>query len=378
MCSRRDNNNKGRDNNNKEMKRLRIFAIFTLLLLCRANNAASQVVVNVSMDTTRILIGEQVLMKVRVSAAGNDLIVMPEFPDSVLVEGVEVLSHYTEKSGPIDQGRRQAITEAYRITSFDSAVYYIPPIEVRVGDSVYKSKRGIALEVISPQVDTTHIDKFFGPKDIASVYYDWDDLRMPMGLWAMGVVLLLLALYMAIQIKNNHRILPNIRLRLEGPPHKWAMRQIAKLRNTRPHNPDEAHRYYAGLTDIVRTYIARRYGFKATAMTSAQIIEHLKGANDPHLLQELQEMFEAADLVKYAGLNQQVDENDRNLLIAMEYVNATKDPGDEKKQIKPKEAATVKRSRMRRDILLAANIVLALVGAGIVARAVWMVYNMYY
>lgn len=371
MCSRRYNNN-------KEMKRLRIFAIFTLLWLCWANNAAAQVVVNVSMDTTRILIGEQVLMKVRVSAASNDLIEMPEYPDSVLVDGVEVLSHYTEKSEPIDQGRRQAITEAYRITSFDSAAYYIPPIEVRVGDSIYKSKRGIALEVISPQVDTTHIDKFFGPKDIANVYYDWDDLRKPMGLWALGVVLLLLALYMAIQIKNNHRILPNIRLKLEGPPHKWAMRQIAKLRNARPHNPDEAHRYYAGLTDIVRTYIARRYGFKATAMTSAQIIEHLKGANDPHLLQELQEMFEAADLVKYAGLNQQVDENDRNLLIAMEYVNATKDPGDEKKQIKPKEAATVKRSRMRRDILVAANIVLALVGAGIVAWAVWMVYNMYY
>lgn len=360
------------------MKRLRIFALLTLLWLTAVGNAADKVVVNVRMDTTRILIGEQVLMKVRVSASSHDLIVMPDYPDSVLVEGVEVLSHYTEKTESLDQGRRQAITEAYRITSFDSAAYYIPPIEVRVGDSIYKSKRGIALEVISPQVDTTHVDKFFGPKDIASVYYDWDDLRQPMGLWAVGVVLLLLALYIGIQIKNNHRILPNIRLRLEGPPHKWAMRQIARLRTQRPHDPDEAHRYYAGLTDIVRTYIARRYGFKATAMTSAQIIQRLQGTNDPHLLQELQEMFEAADLVKYAGLNQQVDENDRNLLIALEYVNATKDINEGKRPIKPKEDATVRRSRFRRDMLVAADVLLALAGAGLVAWAVWVVYNMYY
>ncbi len=360
------------------MKLLRFFAIFALLWLTDVGNAAAQVVVNVSMDTTRILIGEQVQMKVRVSASSRDLIVMPNYPDSVLVEGVEVLSHYTEKSEPLDQGRRQAITEVYRITSFDSAAYYIPPIEVRVGDSVYKSRRGITLEVISPQVDTTHIDKFFGPKDIANVYYDWDDLRLPMILWALGVILLLIALYMAIQIKNNHRILPNIRLRLEGPPHKWAMRQIDKLRSVHPHNPDEAHRYYAGLTDIVRTYIARRYGFKATAMTSAQIIEHLQGANDPRLLKELQEMFEAADLVKYAGLTQQVDENDRNLMIAMEYVNATKDTDEGRKPVKPKEDTTVKRSRMRHDILVVANILLTLAGIGLVGWAAYIIYNLYY
>lgn len=365
-------------NNEYKMKRLRIFAILSLLWLTMLGNAADNVVVNVRMDTTRILIGEQVLMKVRVSADINDVIVMPNYPDSILVEGVEVLSHYTEKNETLDQGRRQAITEAYRITSFDSAAYYIPPIEVRVGDSVYRSKKGIALEVISPQVDTTHIDKFFGPKDIAEVYYDWDDLRLPMILWALGVILLLLALYMGVQIKNNHRILPNIRLRLEGPPHKWAMRQINKLRSARPHNPDEAHRYYADLTDIVRSYIARRYGFKATAMTSAEIIQRLQGANDPRLLNELQEMFEAADLVKYAGLTQQVDEDDRTLMIALEYVNATKESGEPKKPVTAKEDTTVKRSRMRRDVLLAANVLLALVGIGLVGWAAYIIYNMYY
>lgn len=338
----------------------------------------AQVVVNMLMDTTRILIGEQVEMKVRVSANSRDLIIMPDFPDSVLVEGVEVLSHYLEKSETIDQGRRQVLTESYRITSFDSASYYIPPVEVQVGDKVYKSKHGLTLEVISPDVDTLHADKFFGPKDIAEVYYDWSDLRQPICFWAIGTILLFLALYVAVQIKNNHRILPNIRIRFDGPPHKWAMRQIAKLQNTAPRSAEDAHRYYAGLTDIIRTYISRRYGFKATAMTSQQIIDALKETNDPNLLKELKEMFEDADMVKYAGLVAEKDNVAHNLKVAIDYVNATKDSADEKTTNKIKEEPTVRRSRVRRNMLIAADVLLLALGAGLVAWSAWIVYNLYF
>ena len=341
--------------------------------------AKAQVNVMVKMDTNQIFIGEQVLLKLKVSAGANDVVIVPEFPDSVLVEGVEVLSHYRESNASLDAGRRQSIVEAYRITSFDSALYYIPPMEVQVGDSVYKSKGGMALKVVSPDVDTTKLEKFFGPKENAEVYYDWSDLKRPFMLWMLGVLLLIAAAYMAVQIKNNHRILPKLKLHLEGPPHKWAMRQIARLQGNRPEEASDAHRYYADLTDIVRTYIARRYGFKATAMTSAQIIERLQGANDPKLLAELQEMFEAADFVKYAGLNTAIDENDRNLLIAIEYVNATKEAESEKaRKPKLKEEPKVKRSRRQRNLLIAANVAVALAGVFFFVWAVVIMYNMYY
>ena len=228
-------------------------------------------------------------------------------------------------------------------------------------------------------VDTTKVDKFFGPKENAEVYYDWSDLRRPFLLWLLGVLLLIAAAYMAVQIKNNHRILPKLKLHLEGPPHKCAMRQIAKLQTNRPEAPEEAHRYYADLTDIVRTYIARRYGFKATAMTSAQIIERLRDANESKLLAELQEMFEAADLVKYAGLNTAIDENDRNLVIAIEYVNATKETeADKKRAPKLKEEPKVKRSRRQRYLLIATNVAVALAGLTLFVWSVVTMYNMYY
>ena len=361
------------------MKQIQYILSLVVVLLMVPAPISAQVNVTLRMDTNQIYIGEQVLLKLKVSAESKDIVIVPEFPDSMLVEGVEVLSHYRESTAQLDAGKRQAIVEAYRITSFDSALYYIPPMEVQVGDSVYKSKAGMALKVVSPDVDTTKVDKFFGPKENAEVYYDWSDLRHPFLLWMLGVLLLIVAAYIAVQIKNNHRILPKLKLHFEGPPHKWAMRQISRLKDNRPTEASDAHRYYADLTDIVRNYIARRYGFKATAMTSAQIIEHLQGANNPRLLAELQEMFEAADLVKYAGLNAAIDENDRNLLIAIEYVNATKETEiDKKRQPKPKEESVVRRSRQRRALLLGVNILVALAGVALFVWAVVIMYNLYY
>ncbi|MBO4593014.1 MAG: hypothetical protein J5678_02335 [Bacteroidaceae bacterium] len=362
------------------MKLLSAKTIFLLsLLLAVVISGKAQVSITLKMDTNQIFIGEQVLMKLKVSAPSNAVVIVPQFPDSVLTDGVEVLEHYRESTASFDGGRRQTLVEAYRITSFDSALYYIPPLEVQVGDSIYKSKTGMALKVISPDVDTTKVDKFYGPKENAEVYYDWSDLRRPFLLWLLGVVLLLAAAYMAIQIKNNHRILPKLKLHFDGPPHKWAMRQIEKLKGNRPTEPEEAHRYYAGLTDIVRTYIDRRYGFKATAMTSAQIIDRLQGSNDPKLLSELQEMFVAAVLVKYAGIKADIDENDRNLLIAIEYVNATKETeAQTKRSQRPKEEPKVRRSRQRRTLLVCVNVAVAAAGIALFTWAAVIMYNMYY
>lgn len=361
------------------MTTFRKIAATLVLSLAAFISAGAQVNAVLKMDTNQIFIGEQVLLKLKVSAGIDDVIIVPDFPDSVLVDGVEVLSHYRESMESIDAGKRQTIVEAYRITSFDSALYYIPPMEVQVGDSIYKTKGSMALKVISPDVDTTKLDKFFGPKENADIYYDWHDLRRPFLLWLLGVIMLLLAAYMAVQIKNNHRILPKLKLHFDGPPHKWAMRQIAKLQANRPELSSDAHRYYANLTDIVRTYIARRYGFKATAMTSAQIVERLKEANDPKLLAELQEMFETADLVKYAGLSADIDDNDRNLLIAIGYVNATKESDiDSKRKAKPKQEPKVKRSRREHALLIAANIIVAMAGIGLFVWSAVIMYNLYY
>ena len=65
----------------------------------------------------------------------------------------------------LNDRQRMLITQEYVITSFDSALYYLPPIPVTVDGKEYKSK-ALALKVYSIPVDTLHPDQFFGQKPV--------------------------------------------------------------------------------------------------------------------------------------------------------------------------------------------------------------------
>ena len=59
-------------------------------------------------------------------------------------------------------------------------------------------------------------------------------------------------------------------------------------------------------------------------MTSSEIIERLMQENDETAISELRQLFQTADLVKFAKFSTMVNENDANLVTAMNYINQTK------------------------------------------------------
>ena len=59
-------------------------------------------------------------------------------------------------------------------------------------------------------------------------------------------------------------------------------------------------------------------------MTSSEIIERLRQENDGEKMQELVNLFETADLVKFAKYTVGISENDRNLVSAIDFINTTK------------------------------------------------------
>lgn len=360
------------------MKRpnMRLRILLYILFLIFANATIAQVDVTMKMDTNHILIGEQVRLKLKVAAGINDVVVMPEYPDSQLVEGVEVIRHFTEDINEIDEGKRRQLTEVYVITSFDSAHYKLPAMEVVVAGTSHKSKNTLSLDVFSPAVDTLHLDKFYGMADNVKVVFDWLDLRLPFILWLLGLLLLIIACYVGIQIKSNHRIIPKLKLKFEGPPHKQAFRQIEKLRQKKPATPDDAHVYYTELTDILRLYIERRYGCKATAMTTSEILVQLQPYNNVSLIDKLRKLLESIDLVKYAGISNAIEDSNKVLASAIEYVDATKETeADRKKASKAKEEPHVKRSRRRRNLLIFLNWLIALLGISLLVWATIIMYN---
>lgn len=351
--------------------------ILTYLWCLLACVAYAQVTVNAVIDSTYIFIGQQAHITLKVTANSKSSVQFPSYPSKQLIQGIEVLKEEMADTSSINNGQQQSYTKIYTVTSFDSAVYYIPPMKVMI-DGKEDSSKSLALKVLSVDVDTLHVDKFCGPKDIMDVSYSWQDWK---GIFMMSILLVLMLIfagYIALQLHNNRPLLKNFRLKAILPPHLWAMKEIEKLKEDTIKSED-AKEYYSELTDVLRSYIQRRYGFNAREMTSGEIIEKLMASSDQEAISELKELFYTADLAKFAKLQTQLNENDRNLLRAMDFINATKveetENPKEKEKIVPQE---VKRTNRDRLILKFSVTIVLLLCAGLLFEICRSIYNLLY
>ena len=65
-----------------------LFAPLVLLFACQAH---AQVTVNASIDSLQLLIGEQAHVKIEVSCPADGELIMPTYPNNVLMKGIEIL-----------------------------------------------------------------------------------------------------------------------------------------------------------------------------------------------------------------------------------------------------------------------------------------------
>ena len=298
------------------MKRIYVL----LLICCTLSLTKAQVSVTATIDSAAIFIGEQAHIQLKVTSADNYQVTFPVYPDKILVPGIEVLKEEIISSEQSTNDKPSTVIKEYTVTSFDTALYYIPPFQVKVKDKTYKSKN-IALKVETVDIDTLHLDKFFGPKDNAEVPFKWSDWK---GLLLMSLLLLLL-LAVIIYIGN-------------------------KLTSSKESAVD-TKAYYTRLTDVLRLYIQRRYGFSAREMTSREIITQLTQQVDDNSVAELRELFQTADLAKFAKLQTQLSENDNNLLRALQFVQNTNVETIEQPKPKPVVAPEIKRNKRSRLLL---------------------------
>ena len=108
------------------------------------------------------------------------------------------------------------------------------------------------------------------------------------------------------------------------------MKEIEQIKAEKMQNAEDPKEYYTRLTDTLRKYIEDRYGFSAMEMTSSEIIERLEKAlaedaqTAASMKAELRQLFTTADLVKFAKYSTMINENDANLVSAIDFINQTK------------------------------------------------------
>ena len=343
------------------MKRIVIstyFIISALLMFAQSS-------VQAKIDPIEMLIGEQAQVTLTIQAKDNANIEWPKLqPRQMLVPGVEIIS----------TRHPDAHTMLITLTSFDGSLYHLPAFNVKVDGKELKSS-DLALKVVEVEVDTTQLNKMFPPKDVQDNPFDWQDWSLSFWLSILLLLLVALTYYLYIRLRAGKPIITHIKIVKRLLPHQKAMKEIEQIKADKMVASENQKEYYTKLTDTLRRYIEERYGFSAMEMTSSEIIGRLMASGDQQSLTELTQLFMTADLVKFAKYSTLINENDQNLVNAIDFINQTKlenQPTEE--TIKPQLSVEDQRSQKERRLLKLFIAGLAVAG---VALFCYIIYNVY-
>ena len=209
------------------------------------------------------------------------------------------------------------------VTSFDEGIYYLPPLAVQ-----RLSKDGVldtlVFEPQKVQIMTMPVDTAtFKPHDIKGIL-NYPVTFAEVAPWVAGGLalagLIALAIWLIVRYRRSH----NPEYVKKDPAHIVALRKLDKYRGNALWAPEKQKVFYSGITDTLREYIAERYGIGAMEMTTAEIFQDMQDADVPQdLYEELKELFERADFVKFAKFAASDEDNAKALPTAVRFVTST-------------------------------------------------------
>ncbi|MCF8336066.1 MAG: hypothetical protein K9H65_05640 [Bacteroidales bacterium] len=307
---------------NRQWYRL-IFWGLLLLIVPYGIASAQPFQAEASLDTNKILIGDQIYLNINVVQPENARVSFPDIEKQVS-PAVEILES-SKRDTITREGNDIEIRQRFLVTSFDTGQVDLPSFTFPYR---YDSRKGsvetspLAMTVQAVRVDTTR-----------NIF----DIKAPFGApvtfmealpYIAGILALILLGWLVYYIiKKRKRKEPFIASRKpEEPAHVYAFRELNKLKEEALWQHDQVKRYYSRLSEILRTYLWKRYGIKTLERTTDEILDSLEKSDfsGDHLYRRLEDTLRLSDLVKFAKMVPSPSENKQCLDFAYEFVEQTR------------------------------------------------------
>ena len=282
-------------------------------------------VVSAAIDSTTLFIGDQTDLHLQATCEVGEQVQFPVL-DEQLIPGIEIVDKTIIDTTTLKDGRVQ-YNQYVTLTSFEDSLFYIEPLSFVSGDQTIQSE-ALTLNVVQPfEVDTADM----AITDIKDVYkapiWCWGILRWV--LLALGVVGVSVGGYYFITYlrsrfgkREEDAQLPTEPLR---PAEEVALEKLDIIREQKIWQSGQQKEYHTQLTDVVREYIARRFGVSSTEQTSDETLRAMRPllSEKKELFEQLRKMLTLADLVKFAKWTATPDENELSLRNAYTFVKET-------------------------------------------------------
>ncbi len=288
--------------------------------------SAQKTLIDVAIDSAAILIGEQTVLHLTVTA-DKDRPVLIAVPADTLTKGVEVLS-LSKPDSTVIENDRLVIKQDILVTSFDSSLYLLPPLKVIDGaDTIYSNQ--VALKVSTVPVNADKPEEFNDIKDVWKPPFVWADYYPLIYGVLLALFLICVAAYVIKRLRSRKSLIPFKKEEPELPPHEQAILELDQIKQQKLWQQGRSKEYYTLITDTLRKYMAGRFGMNAMEMTSGEILDFIRTESEAgSVYANLRQILELADFVKFAKMHPLPDENDLTLVNAYLFVSQTK-PLDE-------------------------------------------------
>ena len=223
----------------------------------------------------------------------------------------------------IADGRRR-VTYKYTVQPFDPGTLTLPPVKVYMeGASDTARSNVLTIKVLPADIDSTFTLNPMEP--VVSARTRWYDFIPDVGLWILfGIVILALGAGLWLMLRKRREV-EEVRRATPKPPYELAMERFDALRGRQLIENGHEKEFYTELVDIVRQYLAGRFGINAMEMTSTQIVKALRSNPETRTTaDEMRAVLSMADFVKFAKVRPLPDDNIRAYNRARDFVEQTK------------------------------------------------------
>jgi len=297
--------------------------IIMLFILYGLHISAQNVEAYAKLDSTSIMIGDQIGLELGITVPESFAVSLPFFQDTITTN-IEIIRKEPLDTTIIDEGI--LIKQLYTITSFDSGYFKLPDFEFlfhHEDDTVlYRTSAStLYLMVNTPVVDTSQPFKVI--KGPVSEPYTFAEI-FPWVLLGLIIIGLVVFLIWYIRKRKNNQAVFVRKPKPMLPPHLLAIQKLEELILAKVWQQGKLKVYYTELTDIVREYFDGRFDIDAMEMTSDEIIEALNGKQiNNEAIGKIKSVLDLADLVKFAKAQPTPLENDLSLNHCLDVVNET-------------------------------------------------------
>ncbi|WP_127129291.1 BatD family protein [Pseudoflavitalea rhizosphaerae] len=262
----------------------------------------AQVLVKASVDKDAILIGEPVklLLDARMPLGAQinwftlDSIPAFEFLEKGKVDTVE---------GVDGKKVQQVVT----ITSYDSGYRVIPPLSIKVGNTVYATDSigiNVSYTPYNPEADYRDIKEIIEvPNPSAGA--------IP---WIIGAVTILaLAAIVWLLMAKKKKDIPIAEKIPELTPYEEALKALDTLKQKGWPAPAESKVFYTQLNDVLRVFVMRKLRISSLEKTNDELTRALVTLKpDAEQFSQLANALQIADFVKFAKYTPGDTENEQN------------------------------------------------------------------